>query len=602
MSSSERASGGRELAFQGIPASPGIALARVIRLEAYEPEVDERVLTEAAVEGEIARFQLAVEESRAELQQLRETTRQTLGEEHAAIFDAHLAILSDPMAIDNTIAAIRDERKNAEFLFRRHLNRVAEVLELQSDAYFSERAQDIRDVKRRVVRRLTGAPPARVPTGGEPGIIVAHEVAPSEAAVLDPASILGLALDTGSRTSHVAIMARSRGIPAVVGLRTLNAEVRPGDLVVVDGTSGRVILNPSTTTRTDYEGRRLREQDAEKGQRALARLPAATRDGREVILAANMEMPAEADLILEKGASGVGLFRTEFFFMNHHRLPTEVEQYEAYSRVAERMAPHAVIIRTLDVGGDKFASYLGADPESNPFLGMRGIRFLMEQKAMFHSQLRAVYRASAHGRVKLLLPMISGMEELRAARLMCREVMEELTREGHPFDAGLELGVMIEVPSTVLLADHLAVEADFFSIGSNDLIQYTLAVDRGSERVAHLYEPLHPAVLRAIHQTVEAAHARGRWVGMCGEMACDPRATLLLVGLGIDELSVGPYRVPEVKRIIRDICFSDVSELARHVLGLATAEEIRAAIEPFMLRHFPDIMAAGEAAGGPHAR
>lgn len=591
-------SAARELVLKGVAASPGIALARALCLDSSEPEVEERVIPPEAVTSEMERFCRAVADARRELEALRETTRQTLGEDQAAIFDAHLAMLADPLAIDQTIDGIRTELRNPEFLFRRNMSRVAESLERNKDAYFSERAADIRDVKRRVLRRLTGAPPLRGLAGDECGIVVAHEISPSEAAVLDPTRVLGLAVDTGGFTAHVAIMARSRGIPAVVGLRNLSGEVKAGDTIVLDGTRGRVILNPRPATRERYEERRLRLCELETRRRSLVALPAQTRDGRTIILAANMETPADADLILERGAAGVGLFRTEFFFMQHHRLPTEDEQYEAYRRVAERMAPHAVIIRTLDVGGDKFASYLGADPESNPFLGVRGIRFLMDHPDIFYPQLRAALRASAHGRVKLLLPMISGLEELRAARENCRRAMAELTGEGHAFDPALEIGIMVEVPSTVMMADRMAAEADFFSIGSNDLIQYTLAVDRGSARVAHLYEPLHPAVLIAIHRTVEAAHARGRWVGICGEMAADPRAALVLIGLGLDELSVGPYLVPEIKRIIREVDFGEMALLARHVIGLGTAEEVRAAIEPIFARLFPDLVAANGAVHG----
>jgi phosphotransferase system enzyme I (PtsI) len=578
-----------EVWYEGVAASPGIAIAEAIPHESAELEVEERTIDPSEVENEIERFRAAVEHVRQDLQVLRETTAEALGEEDASVFDAHLTILSDPMAFDQTIEQIRTEGKNADFLYRRNLKRVVDTLESHNDPYFNERADDIRDVKRRVIRQLLEAGPRR-DMNGATGILVASELAPSDAAILDPARVLGVAVDIGGRTSHVAIMARSRGIPAVLGLKNLSAEVREGETIVLDGFRGRAILNPRPDTLATYRKRQVRHREAEEKSAALASLPAVTRDGRAITLAANMEMPEETDVILRRGGMGVGLFRTEFFFMRHHRFPTENEQFLAYRAVAEKMAPHAVIVRALDVGGDKFASYLGTPDEDNPFLGMRGIRFLNEQEDLFHTQIRAAYRASAFGRVKILLPMISRLEELRAARKLCRKVCAELQSEGIDYDPGLELGVMVEVPSAVILSNVIAREADFFSIGSNDLIQYTLAVDRSSARVAPLYEPLHPAVLRSIRYVVESGHAEKRWVGICGEMAADPTALVLLLGLGIDEISVGAWLLPEVKRLIREVTFSDAARWARMALDLATATEVRGMMEPIMRRHFPELV------------
>jgi phosphotransferase system enzyme I (PtsI) len=587
-----------EIRYEGVAASPGIAVAEARRFEPEDIEIEERTVTAADAPAEIERFRRAIREAREELRVVRSTTAELMGEEHAQIFDAHLSILEDPLAVDETIRQVTDEGKCAAWLFRRNLSRVADTLEQRGDAYFRERAQDIRDVKRRVLRRLVGAAGDSRPVPDTPGILVAREIAPSDAAFLDPALVLGLALDLGGRTSHAAIMARSRGIPAVAGLEAASSEIESGAMVIIDGMSGRVIVNPTETTLADYRKRQARYREAEARCEALEKLPAITLDGRPLTLAANVEMPEEADKVLARGAMGIGLFRTEFFLVRHHRFPEEEVQYQAYRGVVEKMAPFPVIIRTLDVGGDKFASYLGAAAEDNPFLGMRGIRFLSDHRDIFHSQIRAAYRASAHGNVKILLPMVSGLEEVREARALCRAVMDELRAEKKPFDPDVELGIMVEVPSTVILADLLAREADFFSIGSNDLIQYTLAVDRGSARVAHLYEPMHPAVLRSIRRVVDVAHAEGRWVGICGEMAGDPAAAILLVGLGLDELSVGSFLLPEIKRVIRETRWSEAREWADRAVAMSTATEVRAFLDPLVRARFPDLVAeSGDAVG-----
>lgn len=586
--------------YDGVAASPGIAIAEARRFEPADIDVDETALAPAEIPAEIIRFRSAIEDARQELTDVRATTAELLGEENARIFDAHLSILDDPMAINDTIEQLSSERKGAAWLFRRNLSRIADSLEQRGDPYFTERAQDIRDVKRRVLRRLTGAADAGHPVFDRPTILVAHEISPSDAAFLDPKVVLGLVLDIGGRTSHAAIMARSRGIPAVSGLKTTSHDIESGDMLILDGLKGRVISKPNESTLVDYRQRLARWRESEVRSESLLLLPAETLDGRPLTLAANMEMPEDAERALARGAMGVGLFRTEFFLARHHRFPDEEIQYLAYRSVVEKMAPWPVIIRTLDVGGDKFASYLGASPEDNPFLGMRGIRFLPDHRDLFRSQIRAAYRASGHGKVKILLPMVSGLEEVRHVRALCAQVMEELTAEHKAFDPGVELGIMVEVPSTVILADLLARETDFFSIGSNDLIQYTLAVDRGSARVAHLYEPLHPAVLRSIRRVVDVAHAEGRWVGICGEMAGDPTAAVLLIGLGLDEFSVGSSLLPEVKRIIRGVSFAEAHGWADRAATLSTAAEVRQFMEPIMSERFADIM--GNTVGGNGGR
>lgn len=575
---------------KGLPASPGIAIGVLHVLERDDLKIPERTLGSDEVEPEVERFKAAIQSAREDTTLTRTTLALELGEEQAQIFDAHLMILDDVAVVEQTVKDIREEKKNAEFLFSRNLAAMVDSFERINQRYLRDRAADVRDVRRRVLRVLMRGERPSITDQREPIVIVAHDLSPSDTAVMDKNIVLGFATDLGGGTSHSAVMARSRGIPAVVGLKSITEVATTGDQAVVDGTEGRVEINPDEKKLRYYEKKKSQFEDFERGLDQLRDLPAETLDGRSIDLSANIEFPAEAERAKDRGACGIGLFRTEFFYMRRGRLPSEEEQFEAYKQVAEAMSPEAVIIRTLDVGGDKFAAYLGTAKETNPFLGRRGIRFSLEKKDIFKCQIRAIYRASAFGNVKMMFPMISSLNELRAANAICKEVRAELAEAGVPFNDKLEVGVMIETPSAVLVGDGLAKETDFFSVGSNDLIQYTLAVDRGNVQLAHLYEPFHPAVLRLIKRAVDVAHDNQIWIGLCGEMAGDPLSAVLLVGLGLDELSTSPYRVPEIKKVIRSVTYSQARDIVDECLRLPCAEDIKKLLLKKLKRKLPKPM------------
>jgi phosphotransferase system enzyme I (PtsI) len=561
--------------FSGIAASPGIAVGPVYVLVSEELAVREFPVPAERVDDEMKFFERALEASRRDVTQIRNGIASELGEHEAAIYDAHLMILDDPELLKAVTQGIREHQRNAGIVFRDYMAAVAARLERVEDEYLRERRADVLDVERRVLRYLVG--------GGQRGlsdlphgcVLVAHEIGPSEVAVLDRKRVLGMVTEVGSRTSHSAIVARGRGIAAVVGVRGLLHKVRSGDLGIVDGFRGELELNPDEETSARYHVRKKRVDSDVAELDALRESPAITLDGRRIELGANIELPSEVETVFEVGADGVGLFRTEFFYLNRAELPSEEEQFEAYREVASRLAPRPVIFRTMDLGGDKVASYLGATHETNPFLGYRGIRFALHHPEVFRAQLRAIYRASAHGRVRLMFPMISNVSELQRAADLCEEIMAELSRTGVPFDAEVEVGMMVETPSAVWEADLMAHRARFFSIGSNDLTQYTLAMDRDNERLARLYEPLSPAVLRSVRHTVQAGHRADRWVGLCGEMAGDPRTAVLLLGLGVDELSVSCFDLPRVKAAIRSVTKAQACAMAERAMSLSSAEAIR---------------------------
>jgi phosphotransferase system enzyme I (PtsI) len=580
----------RSKVMRGIPASPGIAVGKAHVLEMEELHVREKQVEPQDVEKEIERFKAALVTARKEIEELRETIGEELGQEQAKIFDAHLMILDDIVAVEKTTKAIREEKKNAEFVYRKTLSEIAEELDLAKDEHFRDSAADVRDVKRRVIRHLLQEPRRGLGKIEGQVVLLAHDLTPSEAVLMSKDTILGFATDSGGRTSHAAIMARSRGIPAVVGLKYATARIRAGDTIVVDGNRGIVDINPTEQALQEYMRRQQQFLDFEGMLVDIRELAAVTTDGRRIELSANIEMPEEVELALAKGAGGVGLYRTEFFYIRSARLPGEDEQYEAYREVAEKCYPYPVIIRTVDVGGDKFASYLGAARENNPFLGLRGIRFSLERQEIFKIQLRAIFRAAASGNVKLMFPMVTSLDELRQANLICSEVKEELKQRGLPFGENCEIGIMAETPATVMIADSLAREADFFSIGTNDLIQYTLAVDRGNEKIAYLYDPLHPAVLRSIKTLVDAGHRHDIWVGVCGEMCGDPVGAVILLGLGLDEFSVSPYLLPEIKTIVRSVSYADTRQLAEKAMCLSTAAEIRSFVEEKIVGKLPTFL------------
>lgn len=571
----------------GIAASPGIGIGPVHIVDPEEIEVPDGAIPKEKVAAEQERFRAAIEAGLREVKTLREKIALETSEEHAGILDTQIAILEDPDAIAMTLAAIERDLKGAAYCYRKILSAVAARLDEADGEYFRGRALDIRDVRRRVLANLGGVRAGSLSDLRVPSLIVAADLPPSEMALAPRDKILGFATDLGGRTSHTAIMARARGIPAVVGLREAMNSAREGTTALIDGTRGVAVFDPDPETLEEHRRKQRRYRELTANLAALKDQQCVTLDGREVELGANLEVPEELPGIMENGADGIGLYRTEFFYLSRQTLPTEEVQYSTYRSIVEAMRPHPVTIRTLDVGGDKFASYLGTPVERNPFLGMRGLRFSLRHEEIFRTQLRAILRAAAHGNVRVMFPMVIGLEDFRKARSIVNRVRRQMIVEGTSMADRVSLGVMVETPASVFAIDLLAREADFVSIGTNDLIQYTLAVDRGNEAIAELYEPLHPAVLRAIRTVVEAGQRFGIRVGICGEMAGEPLYSVLLLGLGLTEMSVSPYLVPEIKTILRASTYDEAVTLAQRCLGLATPSEVRTVVVEFMSRRFP---------------
>jgi phosphotransferase system enzyme I (PtsI) len=559
---------------KGIPISPGIAIGKVFVLDRERPSVSVISIDPSKVDVEVERFQAAIDKTKKEFARIQENIARQLGQGKARIFDAHLLMLEDTMAVDETIERIGKERKNAEFLFFDNVEKVRNTLLETGDEYLKERAVDLQDVERRVLRNLMHSQDEDLGRQEIPRIIVAKFLTPSDTAQMDRNTVLGFITELGGRTSHAAIMARSLEIPAVVGLYEVTQKICPGTLVVVDGSHGVVLINPDEGTLVEYQ--KKRELFLQRGREllVLADEPATTLDGRTVELQANIELPDEVDAAISHGAKGIGLYRTEYLYLSRADLPSEEEQYEAYASIASRIAPDPVVIRTFDLGGDKFLKSLTMPKEPNPYLGWRAIRICLDRQELFRTQLRAILRASHHGNVRIMFPMISGLSEFRRVTAILQDVRVELREEHLPFDEGCEIGIMIEVPSAALVADQLAREVDFFSIGTNDLIQYTIAVDRGNERTENLFNPFHPAVLRLIQMVITAGHEKGIWVGLCGEMAGDPLSVWMLLGMGLDEFSMSPVALPEAKRLIRSIPYEEAEEIAKEALILQTAEEV----------------------------
>src|SRR5688572_114985 len=571
----------------GIAASPGIGIGPVHIVDPEEIEVASGPIAPERVAEEQARFREAIQSCLAEVRSLRDKIAAETSEEHAGIIDAQVEILNDPEAMERTLQSIATEHKSAAYSYRKILSAVAARLEEADGEYVRGRSIDVRDVRRRVLERLGGVRSRSLSDLRVPSLIVATDLPPSEMAQAPRDKILGFATDLGGRTSHTAIMARARGIPAVVGLRSAMDEAREGETALVDGTRGVAVFDPEPEVLEEHRRKQQRYEELNANLASLRDTPCVTQDGRAVTLGANLEVPEELPGILEQGADGIGLYRTEFFYLSRRSLPTEEVQYETYRSIVEAMAPRPVTIRTLDVGGDKFASYLGTPVERNPFLGMRGLRFSLLHEEIFRTQLRAILRATAFGNVRIMFPMVVGVEELRKARAIVARAREQLAKEGAPMAESVPLGVMVETPASVFAIDLLAREADFVSIGTNDLIQYTLAVDRGNESIADLYEPLHPAVLRAIRTVVEAGQRYGIRVGICGEMAGEPLYAVVLTGLGVIDLSVSPYLIPEIKTILRASTYEEAVGLAQSCMELSTPTEVRAVVTDFMCRRFP---------------
>ncbi len=566
-----------EKVYRGIAVSAGVCRGKILVLHRARHAIARRELTETEAPAEVKRFEQSLVGTRKQIKDIQRRVVENMSASEGDIFDAHLLMLEDRVLIDEVIRLIRDEKVNAEFAFHAVAERYVAAMEGVDDEYLRERAADMKDLIGRVLDLLLEVKDAfDLKHLAEPCILVSHDLSPSTTAQLDKKLVLGFATDVGGKTSHTAIMARSLDIPAVVGLQSVSEELQSGDYALLDGYNGTVTVNPTDKTLFEYGQLEKNKASLEEKLREILRQPAVTLDGKPIHLSANIEDQNDIEAVIAHGAEGVGLFRTEFLYINRDKLPDEEEQYQVYRQVAAALKPNPVIIRTLDLGGDKFASHLQLASELNPFLGWRAIRFCLAQPELFRAQLRAILRASAEGNVKMMYPMISGLDELVQANALLDKCKAELRNEKVSFDEGLEVGVMIEIPSAALIADALGRRAKFFSIGSNDLIQYTLAADRTNEKVSHLYEPTHPAIIRLIKTTVEAASRNGIWTGVCGEIGGDPVLVPLLVGLGVEELSAAPPVIPEVKYMIRRIKLSEAQKLAEFALNSESPSEIYA--------------------------
>jgi len=566
-----------EKVFRGIAVSAGICRGKILVLHRARHIIARRGLADHEVTEEVGRFEKALVQTRQQILEIQDKVLKTLSAKEADIFEAHLLMLEDQVLVDEVIRMIRDQKVNADFAFHTVAERYVTALVAANDEYLRERANDMRDLLSRVLDNLLDVRDEfDLRHLAEPCILVSHDLSPSTTAQLDKKFVLGFATDIGGQTSHTAIMARSLGIPAVVGLQSVSQELESGDYALLDGYNGTIVVNPTDQTLFEYGQLAKIKASLDEKLQEIRQQPAVTLDGKFIHLSANIEDQRDVEAVLLHGAEGVGLFRTEYLFISRDSLPTEEEQYQSYRKVAAALKPNPVIIRTLDLGGDKFASHLQLAQEVNPFLGWRAIRFCLAQPELFRAQLRAILRASAEGNVKMMYPMISGLDELTRANAHVDQCRDELRAEGMPFDEKMDIGAMIEIPSAALIADTLASRVKFFSIGSNDLIQYTLAADRTNEKVSHLYEPTHPAIIRLIKTTVDAAHHHGIWVGVCGEIAGDPVLAPLLIGLGVDELSAAPTVVAQVKYIVRRLRLTEAQALAEFALHCESPVEIHA--------------------------
>src|SRR6516225_9888764 len=558
-----------EIRFEGIGVSPGIAFGRIHVVREDLDEVVRYQIGSSQVADEIGRFEAGLIQTRMQILEMQQRIAESIGAKDAAIFDAHLLVVEDRTLIDEVLRKLKTDLCNVEWAFQEVATRYAETLSKIDDPYLRERALDIQDVTKRVIRNLQGKAPKAFLSLSQPHILVAHNLTPSDTATMSRDNVLGIATDLGSRTSHAAILARSLNIPAVLGLHDITSKIETGQHVLVDGSDGWLIVNPTAETLEHNKQIESRRAKVAAQLKQLRETTSITRDGRHIVLSANIELPADVDAVAANGAEGIGLYRTEFLYLNRETLPSEDEQYEIYRNVAERVRPNPLIIRTFDLGGDKLpGGAIDIGDELNPFLGWRAIRFCLENQDIFKTQLRAILRASIVGNVKLMFPMISGLDELRRAMA----VLEESKQQLH--NSKIEVGAMVEIPSAAICAGALAREVDFLSIGTNDLIQYALAVDRVNEKVAYLYEPTHPAILRLLKMVADAAHANHIWVGVCGEMAGDVALVPLLLGLGVDELSAAATLVPRVKRAVQSLTIPECRELVEETLKLNTPSEI----------------------------
>ena len=564
--------------YKGTAASPGIALGKALVIEHSELNIEKKNIKN--VEVEVQKLQSAVEKSRVELEQVKQRAKVELGEHEAEIFEAHLLVLEDPELIDQTISKIRDEKVNAEFALSEVKDTFVSIFESMDNEYMRERACDIKDVTNRVLRHILGIKVVDLSALNEEVILIAHDLTPSDTATMNKKMVLGFLTDIGGRTSHTAIMARTLEIAAVVGLNNATETIKDGDYIVFDGETGEVIVNPDENTINRYKELKAKFDEEKEALKQLIGKASTTLDGRHIELAGNIGSPNDLEGLLKNDAEGVGLYRTEFLYMDKEDdFPSEKEQYEAYKAVLEGMNGKPIVIRTLDIGGDKELKYFKMDEEMNPFLGYRAIRLCLDRTDIFKTQLRALYRASVYGKLRIMFPMISSLEELLKAKEIIKEVLMELDSQKIEYAKDVEVGMMIEIPSAAVISDILDKHVDFFSIGTNDLIQYTCAVDRMNQKISCLYNQFNPAVLRLIKMVIDNAHKEGKWVGMCGEAAGDQRMIPILLGMGLDEFSMSPISILPSRKFITSVNYEDMKSFANEVLTMATAEEIKAYVD-----------------------
>ena len=566
----------------GIPASPGIVFGKALVLKEEKIVLDTQKISEDQVEAEVARFYAGREAAVEQLNSIHQRALKSLGEEKAAIFEGHLMILEDEELEEEIIDYLRSNKVNASVAASKIIDQQVEMLSEIDDEYLKERAGDIRDIGNRLIKNILGMHIVDLGDITEESILVAYDLTPSETAQLNLEKVLGFITDIGGRTSHTSIMARSLELPAIVGTNNVTARVNTGDYLILDAVNNRVYVNPTQAEIDELKTleAKLAEEKAELAK--LKDLPAVTLDDHKVDVVANIGTIRDCEGAHRNGAEGVGLYRTEFLFMDRDQLPSEEEQFIAYKEVVEAMEGRLVVLRTMDIGGDKELPYLNLPKEMNPFLGWRAVRIALDRREILHAQLRAVLRASAFGKLAVMFPMIISVEEIRELKSVLETLKAELRAEGKAFDENIQVGVMVETPSAAVNAKFLAKEVDFFSIGTNDLTQYTLAVDRGNELISHLYNPMSPSVLGLIKQVIDASHAEGKWTGMCGELAGDERATLLLLGMGLDEFSMSAISVSHIKKLVRHVSYQEAKALADEALQKPTAAEIEQLIQAFL--------------------
>ncbi len=576
----------KEIILHGIPASPGIVVGKAYVFAKQTPRIEDKSISEDEVENELGRLQHSIDRSEKELQKVLQLTEQKVGSQKAKIFEAQIMILEDSVLFGSIRKRIKKELKSAEYAVHREISKYQQLMMNSADEYMRERAHDVEDVKNRIIRNIQQE---KLISRFEPNSIVISEIlTPADTVLFSRNEVLAYATDMGGTTSHAALLSRSLNIPSVVGLKDVTKYVQAGDMIVVDGYTGNVVVHPNEETLIRCKERKEEHDHFELRLKEIRELSAQTIDGKIVQLSCNIEFSEEAENVHTKGAHGIGLYRTEGLFLRTENYPSEEEQYGEYKSIVDKAAPFKVIMRTLDIGGDKVVS--NPTNEENPFLGWRGIRVLLDRPEVFLTQLRAMLRASSYGEVWIMLPMISGLKEIRQTKELLEQAKKELREKSIPFDEKIKIGAMIEIPSAAVIAGDIAEEVDFLSIGTNDLIQYLLAVDRGNEVVSDLYQEFNPAVIKTIHHIIKEGHRTGKPVSMCGEMAGEPVALLLLLGLGLDEFSMNPHILPEIKKIIRSVSYAEAEEIAHKVLEMKTEDEIKDFLKVNLHTMVPDLL------------